>query len=281
MKNDFGSISVPYGDAGIAILPVPYEGTVTYGNGTRLGPQAIMEASRQVETYDMLTERDFEKLRFATLDPIEIGDVSPDMAVAEIEKRVTSIVGDGKLPFLIGGEHSITPPAVRAVAKSREIGVVQLDAHADLRPEYEGSIHNHACVMARVRETCPAVQIGIRSCSHGEKELIEKEKYTLFTAGQTLGDGKLETALNALPEEVYLTVDIDLLDPSIMPSTGTPEPGGLGWEETNDIIRMVGEIKKIVGADVVELAPIAGMHAPDFLAAKLVFNILAQMVKGD
>ena len=280
-KNDFGLISKPYDDSNCVIVPVPYEGTVTYGKGASNGPAAIIEASQNVETFDFASGQNYESLAFHTLKPLELKDMEPEGAMDAVEVCVASLLKDGKLPFLLGGEHSITGPAVRAVSAhyGGEIGVVQLDAHADLRDEYNGSRHNHACVMARVREIAPAIQLGIRSCSIEKHELIKKENLRLLGPKQSLPGETLERALDALPEKVYLTIDIDCLDPSIMPSTGTPEPGGFSWEEIRGIVKSVADKKTIVGADVMEFSPIAALRAPDFLAAKLVFYTLAEMFK--
>ncbi|GMT42992.1 MAG: agmatinase [bacterium] len=274
---NFGLISLPYSEADAAILPVPYEGSVTYGIGTRHGPDAIIKASHHAESYDFLKNRNYENIKIATLSPPELDGKTPEETMGIVQNRVSSILEDGKLPFLLGGEHSITGPAVRAVAAKHEIGVVQLDAHADLRHEYGGTIHSHACVMARVREAADAVQLGIRSCSIEEGELIRDENYTVLDPASALKNGRLENSLEKLPEKVYMTIDVDCMDPSIMPSTGTPEPGGFTWEQVNSIVQTVARRKTIVGADLVELAPIPALHAPDFLAARLVFNILAEI----
>jgi len=281
VKYDFGLISRPYDDSNCVIVPVPYEGTATYGKGASSGPAAIIEASQNAETFDFPTGRNYESLAFHTLEPLEVKDMEPAEAMAAVEDTAASLLKDGKVPFLLGGEHSITVPAVRAVFThyGGDIGVVQLDAHADLRNEYEGSIHNHACVMARVREFAPALQLGIRSCSIEEHERIKKENLTVLTPNESLPGKTLDRALDAFPEKVYLTMDIDCLDPSIMPSTGTPEPGGFDWAGITGIVKSVADQKTIVGADVMELAPIAGLRAPDFLAAKLVFYTLAEMFK--
>lgn len=281
VKSDFGLISRPYDDSNCVIVPVPYEGTVTYGKGAASGPGAIIEASQNAETFDFTTGRSYEKLMFHTLKPLDVTDKTAAEAMAAVEDTVASLLKNGKVPFLLGGEHSMTGPAVRTVVThyGGDIGVVQLDAHADLRHEYDGSIHNHACVMARVREIAPALQLGIRSCSIKEHELIKKENLLVLGPKESLPGKTLDRALDALPEKVYLTIDIDCLDPSIMPSTGTPEPGGFDWAEITGIVKSVADRKTIVGADVMELAPIAGLRAPDFLAARLVFHTLAELFK--
>ncbi len=276
---DFGGISCSYDASSIAILPVPYAGTVTYGQGTHEGPAAILNASQNVETYDFTTGKNLETLKLSTMQMIDCAG-EPEEVMPRIETAVAQIVSDGKQPFMLGGEHSITGPAVRAVVKhfgESQIGVVQLDAHADLRQSYSGTIHSHASVMSRVREVAPAVQLGVRSCSIEEAKLIEKQKYIILSPEDSLKTDKLEKALETLPEKIYLTVDIDSIDPSIIPSTGTPEPGGYNWYEINKIIETIGRFKKVIGADLVELAPIEGTHAPDFTAAKLAFNILSIM----
>lgn len=280
-QSDFGLISRPYSEARVVIVPVPFEGTVTYGKGASKGPAAIIEASQNVETFDPATGKNYEKIALHTTQPLEVRDRPVPEVMAAVEESVTSILTDGKFPFLLGGEHSITGPAVRAVAGScgpnDSVGVLQLDAHADLRGEYEGSIHNHACVMARVREVAQALQLGVRSCSVEEYELIKREKFAVLDPKAALDEKKLERALAGLPEKLYLTIDLDALDPSVMPATGTPEPGGFSWGEITSIIKSVAAKKTIVGADCVELAPIPGMRAPDFLAARLVFYILAEL----
>ncbi|MFQ5432524.1 MAG: agmatinase [Nitrospinota bacterium] len=281
VKNDFGLIGTPYDSSSCVIVPVPYEGTVTYGKGASSGPAAIIEASQNAETFDFATGKNYESLAFHTLKPLEVKGMGPAKAMAAVEDTSASLLKEGRVPFLLGGEHSVTVPAVRAVFTHHggNIGVVQLDAHADLRNEYQGSVHNHACVMARVREFAPALQLGIRSCSAEENELIKKEKLSVLGPKESLPGETLNRALDALPENVYLTIDIDCLDPSIMPSTGTPEPGGFNWAEITGIVTRVADRKTIVAADVMELAPIAGLRAPDFLAAKLVFYTLAELFK--
>lgn len=280
-KNDFGLISRPYAEARAVIVPVPYEGSATYGKGASLGPAAIIEASQNAETFDPATGRDYETLKLHTLAPLDVDGKPAADVMAKVEECALSILKENKFPFFLGGEHSITGPAVRAVAAhyggAGSVGVVQLDAHADLRREYEGNIHSHACVMARVREAAPALQLGIRSYSLEEHQLIKMENLAVLGPKESLPGRELERALNELPDKLYLTIDLDSLDPSIMPSTGTPEPGGFGWEEVTGIVKSVADKKTIVGADVVELAPIPGMRAPDFLAARLVFYTLSEI----
>jgi agmatinase len=197
-----------------------------------------------------------------------------------IESVATQALATGAWLVGLGGEHSVTPPLVRAVrARHPGLGVLQLDAHADLRDSYEGSQANHACAMHQlVAEGVPLAQVGIRSLTRPEQQLIrERGVCTIFApeAARAPLAGWLPRVLDALPEEVYVTVDLDVLDPSIMPATGTPEPGGLDWYRTLELLRAVADSKRIVGCDVVELMPIPGLAAPDFLAAKLVCKLLA------
>ncbi len=272
----FGGISRSYDRALVAILPVPLETTVSYGRGTAKGPNAIIQASPNAELYDFPTGRDYEQMKIATLPPLDIKG-SVEEVMDRVESKVAGILADGKLPFLIGGEHSVTGPAVRAVAKhfAGGVGVVQIDAHADLRESYSGTIHSHASVMARVRETAPALQLGIRSCSKEEARRIASENLPVLSPAESLREETVREHLSRLPEKIYLTVDIDAMDPSIMPATGTPEPGGFGWKEINRLIDMVAGMKTVVAADLTEFAPIEGIRAPDYIAAKLAFNIIA------
>ena len=280
----FGETGVSYKDADIALLPIPYEGTVSYGKGTSNGPQGIIDASHNAEMFDFITDRNYADLKISVLPMMNV-EGEPEAVMTNIEKEIDKILGDGLLPFVIGGEHSITAPCVRAIARfhtreggaagaNAEIGVVQIDAHADLRDEYSGTKHSHAAVMRRVREIAPAIQLGIRSCSIEESELIKKENLIVLSPSEVFKENKLGTALESLPKKIYLTLDIDGLDPSIMPSTGTPEPGGFSWEEINRLIDFIAGQKEIVGADIVELAPIPGIIAPDYTAARIAFNMI-------
>jgi agmatinase len=191
-----------------------------------------------------------------------------------VRHRIAEYLEDDKFTVVIGGEHSVAVGAIRAYAKRYpKMTVLQLDAHADLRPEYHGSKYNHACVMARVREVCPFVQVGVRSMDIAEREFVVPEN--MFYAEQIVGrDDWIKKVVSRLSDDVYITIDLDALDPAIMPSTGTPEPGGLGWYETLALLRAVAEKKNVVGFDVTELCPTKDNHAPDFLAAKLIYKLL-------
>lgn len=264
-----------YDRARVAVVPVPFEATVSYGRGTAKGPAAIIAASSEVELYDEELGCEPCDVGIATLLPLDMGCVAPSRLHERIAPAIGKVVDDGKLPLVLGGEHSITPHIVKAVCgRLPGLTVVQLDAHADLRQEYLGERASHACAMARVREMCPAVQIGIRSLSREEGDWAEREGLQLFYAHQMRSDVDwMAKAIAAIRTEiVYVTIDIDVFDSGIMPATGTPEPGGLGWHQVTEFLQMLAQQKNIVGFDIVELAPIEGFAACDFLAAKLAYK---------
>ncbi|MFH1780604.1 MAG: agmatinase [Candidatus Nealsonbacteria bacterium] len=267
--NFLGLNDQDYGKARVAVFPVPYNSTTYWKSGTKDGPQAIIEASRHVELYDIETKRDASKQGIFTLELLEPSKNSPEETVARIKSVVDKLLQDGKFPMMLGGEHSITLGAVQAVRERfSDFSVLQIDAHSDLRDEFEGTKYHHACVMKRIKDLGLSItQVGIRSVSEGEE--IEN----VFFAP----DVPVDKIISTLKDKVYLTFDLDGLDPSIMPSTGTPEPGGLLWYETLNLIKEVARRRKIIGADVVELDPIPGLTAPDFLAAKLVYKIISYL----
>jgi agmatinase len=263
------------------ILPLPFERTTSYGTGTADGPRAILEASRYVELYDETLEAEPYLAGIETLPLVHSDATNLEQALAGIQRAAEAAFSGEAFVVALGGEHSITPPLVAAAQRRfGDLGVVQFDAHADLRKEYEGTPHSHACAMARVLDLgLPTVQFGIRSISVEEAELARTRNLAILWAHQTLptpdrGRAALEAALAQLPERVYITFDLDYLDPSILPSTGTPEPGGGDWYGTLSLLESVFRSKTVVGMDVVELAPVAGSPAPDFLTAKLVYRCL-------
>lgn len=255
------------------VIQAPYDGTSTWRKGADRGPRAILDASAHLELYDIETGCEpFRDGIYTHEEALDLG--SPEAMVASVEEVVARFYREGKAIALLGGEHSVTIGAVRATAALRPgVGVLQVDAHADLRAAYEGSPYNHACVMARVAEICPFVQVGIRSMDISEREAVQPGR--IFYADELVNDlAWVERVVSVLPDRVYITFDLDALDPAIMPSTGTPEPGGLSWYAALRLLRRVAESREVVGFDVVELCP-GSEHAPDFLAAKLVYKMMS------
>jgi len=257
----------------VVIVPVPYDGTSTWLKGADKGPQALLEASANMEVYDPETDSEVHKVGIHTM-PSVTENSSPEAMVEAVYERVKELLRKNKFPVIIGGEHSVSIGAIKAFAGHfRDITILQFDAHADLRQEYEGSKNNHACVMARAKEVAPIVQVGIRSMSVEEREDIQPDRvfyaYNIHEHKTWIYD-----LLKKLSRNVYITIDLDVLDPSIMPSTGTPEPGGLLWYQLLDILKVVSEQVNIVGFDVMELCPLKENKAPDFLASKLIYTLL-------
>ena len=285
---NFGGLigdEVPTGKARYTVLPVPYDLTATYGSGARRGPAAILEASANMELLDEETGTEPIEAGILTLPPLEVTAEGPGKMVGLVEAAVRDILEEGSMPVVLGGEHSITTGTLRALLSRYEgLSVLQLDAHADLRDEYQGTPFSHASVARRMSELSPLVQAGIRSLSSEEAAFMkspEGQGITTIFASEMRGRDGMDKAvcriLGALTDEVFITIDLDVFDPSVMPATGTPEPGGLGWYEVLGIVREVISEKTIRGFDVVELAPIPGLHAPDFMAARLVYKMLAYL----
>jgi agmatinase len=276
-KVNFGGLPEEYSaleKAGIVIIPVAYDGTSTWMKGANKGPRAIIEASANMELYDIETDSEVYKKGIFTDKGVE-GHHLPEDMVEAVGRRVLEYLEDDKFVVTVGGEHSVSIGAVKAhLEHCGQMSVLQLDAHSDMRDEYNGSKYNHACVMARIREFSPIVQVGIRSMDSSEKEFLEKG--SVFWAGDICNnDGWIKKVVSKLSEKVYVTIDLDVFDPSIMPSTGTPEPGGLMWYEVLELLKAVCERREIVGFDVVELRPSDYNKAPDFLAAKLIYKLLS------
>jgi agmatinase len=271
-----------FADARVLILPVPYEATVSYMAGTRFGPRGILHASRFVELYDH--ELDFEPYRVGvhTLPELVLSGAGPEHALATLRSAMDALLDTGKFVIMLGGEHSLSGPPILAHADRfpGPLSVLQLDAHADLRPEYEGTPYSHACVMYRVHERVRLVPVGIRSLTAEERELMRRRGIQTVWSHEIERAGWIERVLRALGEDVYVTIDVDYFDPAVVPATGTPEPGGGTWHPTIELLDAVFREKRVVGCDVVELAPIPGMVAPDFLVAKLVHKLLAFHARG-
>ncbi|RMF86611.1 MAG: agmatinase [Nitrospinota bacterium] len=262
--------------AQIVILPVPYEQTTSYRGGTREGPAAIIEASRNMELYD--EELAYEVYRHGIytapgLAPLTAG---PAQMLERVYETVRRFLAQEKFVVMLGGEHSLSYGMVKALREYYPaLSVLQLDAHADMRDEYLGSAYNHACVMRRISQLVPCVQVGIRSLSREEAEYLpQAQSRVFFRQDLRQGEGVVARILEGLSEQVFLTIDLDVFDPAYVPAVGTPEPDGLDWHEVLSIIRQVATHKQIVGFDVVELSPLPGMVASDFLAAKLVYKVL-------
>jgi agmatinase len=269
--------------ARILVWPVSYEGTVSYGTGTGRGAEAIIEASRNMELYDEETDAEVYRLGIHTLDE------SPSLAPPErmmqaLYERAARLVATGKFVAMIGGEHSVSAPVIRAHAESyADLSVLQIDAHADLRDTYDGTPHSHASIMARVVRDMrlPSVQCGIRSISAEEARVLDELPTRIFWAKDIAGRMDWwEEAVAGLTENVYLTVDIDGLDPSLVAQTGTPEPGGLGWYETLGLIRTLARSRRVVGMDLTEYSYVEGFDASAFLCAKLIYKSLAFIFEG-
>lgn len=258
------------------VLPVPYDFTTSYQPGARFGPRAIIAASQNMELWDGEFGATYRK-GIHTLPDVEPTARGPESMARRVEQAVGWILDQGKIPAMLGGEHSVTIGAVfAAAARFKNLSVLQIDAHADMRDTYLDSPYSHACVMRRVREKVKAVSIGIRSMSEEEAGYLESQQVPIWSTRQFRSlDGRWEPIFSSLTDEVYVTFDVDGLDPSIMPATGTPEPGGLDWFEATDFLRALSKRSRIVGFDVVELAPSAGQVASDFLAAKLTYRLIA------
>lgn len=278
----FGGLAPEYSDyqqSRFVLLPLPYDLTASYRPGARSGPQAILNASRYLELYDEELQSEPYHAGIHTVPALEPVASGPEAECARVEQIVGWLLDDGKFPILLGGEHSLTIGAIAAVArKHKNFSVLQFDAHADLRDEYEGTRFSHACVGRRIAERARLVEIGIRSLSAEEADYLKGASVTVGYAAELQRDPLLVSRLlRELFDPVYITVDLDVFDPSIMPATGTPEPGGLGWYEVLDILRTVCDSHEVLGADVVELAPLPGQVAPDFLAAKLVYKLVGYL----
>lgn len=272
---DFTVEETDYETAAIAILPVPYDGTSTWIKGADRGPEALLEASYNLEFYDIETGSEVYKKGIATLEPV-LEDKAPEKMAAEVFQRMKKMLSDHKFPVLIGGEHSVSIGAFRAVsAFYPRFSILQLDAHSDMRDTYEGSAYNHACVMARAKEyTASITQVGIRSSAIEERQNIDPARIFYAHQIQTTPDW-MEQVSAQLEENVYVTIDLDVLDPAYMPSTGTPEPDGLTYRQVLQLLGTIIKRHHLIGFDVVELCPNEANKAPDFLAAKLIYQILS------
>ena len=279
--DNFGGHEVVYGydESHIIIVPVPYDATSTYLRGADRGPAAILEASAALEFYDIETGTEVHTRGIHTLPPVNAG-ADPSELTEAVYRKVSGILGENRFPVVIGGNHTVSIGAFRAASEAfAGLTILQLDAHSDLRPVYEGSHLNHACAAARAREYAPLVQVGIRSMAAEELPYVDTER--IFYAHRLWEDNTLyRRALDMLSDNVWITLDLDVFDPSVMPSTGTPEPGGPDYRELLSFLRDVMEKRNVVGFDVVELCPSEANKAPDFLAAKVIYQMLSYRFSG-
>jgi len=284
-KTGFGDLPKEFRDyasSAVAILPVPYDGTSTWKKGADKGPAAILDASANMELFDIETKSEMYRRGIHTLPAIKHAG-TPDALAPKVEKAVAKLLDDGKFPVTLGGEHSISIGAIRAIAKKwSDVPILQIDAHADTREEFHGSTCNHACVMARAREVAPITQVGIRAIDAAEFPKMDKRR--VFWGHDLCGrvdDKWIEQVIAQQSKHVYVTIDLDAFDPSIVPATGTPEAGGLSWVQVNELIKRVCNRRTVVGFDVVELLPTPGHWASEMLAAKLVYRFLSERFEAE
>jgi len=282
---NFGGIDPAYPtfeEAAFVVIPIPYDLTSTYQSGSRRGPHAILDASGHMELYDEELCKETYLTGIYTLSPLESDARGPGEMVHVIRQAAADVLAHNKIPVILGGEHSISFGVVQAMQeKYPGISVLQLDAHADLRNYYQCSPYSHASVGRRISELCPLIQAGIRSMSVEEAAFMKGSNIRTFSADFILEEQLWwEKICENLSGDVYISIDIDVLDPSIMPATGTPEPGGIYWKDILRLVRTVSNRCRVRGFDVVELSPIPGMVAPDFLAAKLVYRILGYLTEA-
>ena len=266
-------------DALFHVIPVPYERSVSYGIGTAKGPEAILESSQQLELFDGTSIP--AEHGIYTHPPIDCGK-EPDVVLKKIKAAVASALTLEKIPVLLGGEHTVSVGAFQAIKETiKNVGIIQFDAHADLRNTYEGTPHSHACVMHRALDLkIPFFQIGVRSLSYEEYQL-RREKRIPHLDASTLHETEIPLQILPadFPENIYITFDVDAFDPSIMPATGTPEPGGLAWHQTFELLERIVSARQIIGFDLVELAPVSGMHFPEFTVARFIYNLLGLITR--
>ena len=280
----FLDLSPPFSEreaARVCLLPVPYDATTSYRPGARFGPSALIAASHQVELFDEQLQADTYRIGIHTGPPVPPNVAGPEAMIGDVARAYTHLLDENKFVALVGGDHSTALGAIQALRQrraDRPFAVVQFDAHRDLRDEYESSRWSHACVSARIVEWgLPLLQLGVRAWSREEQERAAQAAMTTLTARDLLetdAHTRIADFLRHQPRDIYLTFDLDVFDPSIMPSTGTPEPGGLLWYQTLDLLESVVRTSNVIGLDLVELAPIAGLTAPDLLAARLLYRLL-------
>jgi len=264
----------------IVLIPVPYDGTSTWQKGADKGPEAFLNASENMELYDIETETQVYKKGVYLADAVTENS-SPEAMVDAVHQATKNYIKRNKFVTIFGGEHSISIGTIRAFNEMfSSLTVLQLDAHADLRMEYEGSKCNHACAVYEASQNTNLIQVGIRSMDVIETTVMDKEK-TYFAHEMAIDDTWMDSAVDQMTDNVFITIDLDVFDPSIMPSTGTPEPGGLLWYETLEFLKQVFAEKNVVGFDIVELCPNKNEKSSDFLAAKLYYKMLSYKFQND
>ncbi|WKK64544.1 agmatinase [Lutimonas zeaxanthinifaciens] len=266
--------------AEIVLIPVPYDGTSTWQKGADKGPEAFLEASENMELYDIETDSEVYIKGIYLADPVTINS-SPEAMVDAVHQETKRYIKKNKFVTIFGGEHSVSIGTIKAFNEVIEnLTVLHIDAHADLRKSYEGSSCNHACAVYEASQSTNLIQVGIRSMDVGEKSVMNFDK-TYFAHDMAMDDTWMDSAIEQMTQNVYITFDLDAFDPSIMPSTGTPEPGGLFWYETLDFLKQVFREKNVVGFDIVELCPNSNDKSSDFLAAKLYYKMLSYKFLND
>lgn len=270
----------PFDKAKVVVLPVPYDSTTEYKPGAREGPQAIIDASQYLELYDAELNREISEVGIFTLPEVQPLMGGPELMVERVYQIARGLLEKEKFVAMLGGEHLLTLGMVRAhKEKYRQLSVLQLDAHADLRDQYQGTKYSNACVMRRIREVCPdVVQVGIRSFSLEERLFMQHHKIEPFYAEFSNSPDFAFRVASALSPQVYISVDLDVFDPSIMSAVGTPEPGGLSWQQVLELLRVAARKSKIVGFDLTELCPREGPTSCAFLAAKLAYKLIGYAV---
>ena len=264
--------------AEILLQSIPYDGTSTWGKGADIGFERFLEAAENMELYDIETDTEVYRKGIHILPEI-LEKSTPEKVYEKVYHSSLQIIKSGKFPTFFGGEHSISIGIIKAFYETYpDITILQLDAHADLRPEYNGSAFNHACALHDASQNSNLIQVGIRSMD--KSELDHMKKNNCFFAEDIVGDTDwIDRAIGIMKDKVYITLDLDVLDPGIMPSTGTPEPGGLSWETTLQFLKKVFQLREVKGFDIVELAPIKDLKAPDFLVSKLYYKMLSYKFK--
>lgn len=270
-------------DAKVQVIPVPYDATSSYRKGADRGPQAMIDASAQVEWYDIQTGAEHYEQGICTQTPVVCEAHDPIELAPLVRDRVATALRNGQLPIVLGGEHSVTIGAIEAAAECcGPISVLQIDAHGDTRNTYHGSTHNHACIVARAKEHASVVQVGIRAIDSQELKGMQLDRVYFGHQIEEWMRGNnldwMDRVVSQLQDRVYITIDLDAFDPSILPSTGTPEPGGLDWATINELVHRVAAQRTIVAFDVVELCPCPNHHASDFIAAKLVYRVMSEVL---